>query len=128
MAAVSGAFAPIVSPPCLQRLSDRQRSQHGRHSADIQKGLRNLFGDALQDNSCDCGLFLLTYMDFFTHSLPAAISAANLDQQHGAALCKESRVRCRQPAPVLLVGRVAVFAQTSRCFMLLQTSTATQAS
>lgn len=26
-----------------------------------------------QDNHCDCGLFLLTYTDYFTHSLPAAI-------------------------------------------------------
>ena len=24
----------------------------------------------LQDNFCDCGLFLLTYAEFFTHSLP----------------------------------------------------------
>ena len=29
-------------------------------------------------------------MDFFTHSLPAEISKANLDQQHGAALCNRS--------------------------------------
>jgi hypothetical protein len=27
----------------------------------------------MQDNHCDCGLFLLTYVDFFTHGLPAAI-------------------------------------------------------
>ena len=26
-----------------------------------------------QDNYCDCGLFLLAYADFFTHSLPAHI-------------------------------------------------------
>ena len=26
-----------------------------------------------QDNFCDCGLFLLTYAEFFTHSLPAHI-------------------------------------------------------
>lgn len=24
----------------------------------------------MQDNHCDCGLFLLTYLDFFTHGLP----------------------------------------------------------
>ena len=27
----------------------------------------------VQDNFCDCGLFLLTYADYFTHSLPAAV-------------------------------------------------------
>lgn len=26
-----------------------------------------------QDNYCDCGLFLLTYADYFTHSLPEVI-------------------------------------------------------
>ncbi len=31
----------------------------------------------LQDNYCDCGLFLLTYTDYFTHSLPAAIRTKN---------------------------------------------------
>lgn len=24
----------------------------------------------MQDNHCDCGLFLLTYLDFFTNGLP----------------------------------------------------------
>ncbi len=24
----------------------------------------------MQDNHCDCGLFLLTYLDFFTYALP----------------------------------------------------------
>ena len=43
-----------------------------------------------QDNSCDCGLFLLTYLDFFTHSLPADISKSNLDQQHGAAFAVDA--------------------------------------
>ncbi|KAK9906862.1 hypothetical protein WJX75_009356 [Coccomyxa subellipsoidea] len=27
----------------------------------------------MQDNYCDCGLFLLTYVDFFTYSLPKAL-------------------------------------------------------
>lgn len=27
----------------------------------------------VQDNYCDCGLFLLTYVDFFTYGLPAAV-------------------------------------------------------
>ncbi len=27
----------------------------------------------MQDNYCDCGLFLLTYVDFFTHGLPASL-------------------------------------------------------
>lgn len=27
----------------------------------------------LQDNHCDCGLFLLTYAEYFTHSLPFAL-------------------------------------------------------
>ncbi len=31
----------------------------------------------LQDNFCDCGLFLLTYTDYFTHSLPPAIRTKN---------------------------------------------------
>lgn len=31
-----------------------------------------------QDNYCDCGLFLLAYMHFFTHSLPEEISKSTL--------------------------------------------------
>ncbi len=55
-----------------------------------------------QDNSCDCGLFLLTYMDFFTHSLPVEISKTNLEQQHGAATQHFCVGACVSTSPVAL--------------------------
>ena len=39
-----------------------------------------------QDNFCDCGLFLLTYAEFFTHSLPGHIRTKSRQRHHPAEL------------------------------------------
>ena len=61
----------------------------------------------VQDNSCDCGLFLLAYMDFFTHSLPEDISKANLKEQHGVfEATSQSHPALGQYNPTLFVIRL----------------------
>lgn len=41
-----------------------------------------------QDNYCDCGLFLLAYMQFFVYSLPKEISKSTLAKLPGVTRCE----------------------------------------
>lgn len=60
-----------------------------------------------QDNFCDCGLFLLTYAEFFTHSLPDHIrtkSRQRLDPAELEGAWTAASTNAIQPQSYCIVG------------------------
>ena len=63
-----------------------------------------------QDNHCDCGLFLLTYVHYFCHSPPDRINKRCLEQSlKGASLWVEAS------NTALYSERVVIYASTNAC-------------